>query len=125
LVFQNLFNNSFRATERKKTSFRRTEGKGTENDRSQSSFLETVEIRMTEGSEDHLELIFRDNGCGIPALIRKRLYVERCSDLDETDHGLGGVIIRKLLDLNGGTIEIVEPTDHYATVQQIILKAAE
>jgi sensor histidine kinase regulating citrate/malate metabolism len=40
--------------------------------------------------------------------VRKRLYVERCSTQQGEEHGYGGIIIRKLLDLNGGAIQVVD-----------------
>jgi signal transduction histidine kinase len=114
LIFRNLFNNSFRATETKVI----------QNRRSGQTFTESIGIKLLSESNGRLTLLLMDNGCGIPSWIKEKLYFERCSDQGGGDHGLGGVIIRKLLDLNGGAIQVLSnypSADQFVTTQQITL----
>jgi signal transduction histidine kinase len=114
LVFRNLFSNSLRATERRAIEAWSAGYK--------DGLSEVVQVKVAEASDRRLVLLFSDNGCGMPPEIQEKLYIERCSDQQGRDHGLGGVIIRKLLDLNGGSIQILESNqsgDNIGTVQRI------
>lgn len=118
LVFKNLLNNSLRATEKKVLwNFRR-----------KRPLVESIAIKLLDDSDGRLTLLFMDNGCGIPPEMKGKLYVERCSDQAGKEHGLGGVIIRKLLDLNGGTIRVLDDpqtNDGFVTFQQLTLSMSQ
>jgi nitrogen fixation/metabolism regulation signal transduction histidine kinase len=116
LVFRNLFSNSFRATEKRVTSNWQANLK--------KDSPEIIKVELFTISDEYFTLLFTDNGCGILPEIRDKLYVERCSDQKGRDHGLGGVIIRKLLDLSGGSICIEESNregNNIGTIQKILL----
>ncbi|MGH9959980.1 MAG: ATP-binding protein, partial [Pyrinomonadaceae bacterium] len=114
LVLRNLLNNALRATER-----------GTINAMMRGNKIrEAVRIDYTQSDSRRLFILFRDNGCGMSPEIREKLYVERCSDQKGRDHGLGGVIIGKLLDLNGGSIRVTRSNQtgmDQGTVQEMSL----
>jgi two-component system, OmpR family, sensor histidine kinase PhoQ len=72
------------------------------------------EIRLTASSvsaagarRDGLRLVFEDDGPGIPEVQRAHV-LERGARLDErvSGQGIGLSVVRELVDLNGGTIEI-------------------
>lgn len=69
-------------------------------------FVEHIAIRVDRQDEFNVRLLLLDNGCGIPPDICEKLYRERCSDQEGKEHGLGGIIIKKLLELNNGNITI-------------------
>lgn len=115
LVFNNLLSNSLRATERRAVDAWQ---------RGETDLSEEVRIEFSEISPAGLAILFSDNGCGIRPDIREKLYIERCTDQKGRDHGLGGVIIRKLLDLNGGSIQVLCSNcsgEDIGTVQSIVL----
>lgn len=114
LIFRNLLNNSLRATEKKviENMFHRHS----------ANLIEEIRIEIDKTSEQGLALLYMDNGSGILPEIRQKLYIERCSDQKGKDHGQGGIIIRKLLDLNNGSIQILESTTNgykTGTIQRI------
>jgi signal transduction histidine kinase len=114
LVLRNLLNNSFRATERKVI-----DNLGTGADA-----VEAVRLKLLDAPNNRVAFLYMDNGCGIPPEIKAKLYVESCTDQPGSDHGLGGVIIRKLLNLNGGAIQVLDgyPVEQgFVTVQQVNL----
>ena len=116
LVFHNLLNNSLRATESKITSAW-MEG-------NREDISEQIQIDLANKTDTVIQLTYRDNGIGIPIEIKDKLYVERCSTQKGKDHGLGGVIIRKLLDLNHGSIKVEfsnQSEGSSETIQRIIL----
>jgi signal transduction histidine kinase len=113
LVFRNLFDNSFRATELRSVKT------GREN-RSASPMIEEVDIRISVTDQDHVELTYTDNGRGIPTHIKSQLYKESVSDQPGNDHGLGGVIIKKLLSLNNSEITVTK-SDEQGTTQRIVI----
>lgn len=112
LVFRNLFDNSFRATEIKSVKMRR-------DNRAVPNMMEEVEIELSMSASDKLELKYCDNGRGIPEAIKGHLYKESVSDQPGQDHGLGGVIIKKLLSLNNAEISILNSSNQ-GTIQRII-----
>jgi signal transduction histidine kinase len=114
LVFKNLLSNSLRATEKRVV---------TEMLAKTSPQKEIVTIDSQQSSST-LHLTYVDNGCGISPDIRQKLYIERCTDQKGRDHGLGAVIIRKLLDLSGGRINILKSnstSSQTGTIQEIWL----
>jgi len=116
LVFRNLIHNALRATEGQALDRRFA--------RKQGPFVERVLISLHRQTPSRVVLHFLDNGRGIPAAIAPKLYKERCSDRTGAGHGLGGIIIRKLLDLNQGSIDVVDTRrglDNGGTLQQIEL----
>lgn len=116
LIFRNLINNSLRATERKAILAFQS---GQDNE-----LAEIIKIECLRRTQNAISILFKDNGCGIQPEILNKLYVERCSDQKGRDHGLGGILIRKLLDLNGGNIRIVGSSisgDSTGTEQEINL----
>jgi signal transduction histidine kinase len=123
LVFRNLISNSLRATERRVVEDFLINGR--------PSVEETICIDVVKDSPPTLlTLRYSDNGLGVKEDLAPRLYVERCTDQRGSDHGLGGVIIRKLLDLSGGSIKLVSSIPYGAgkpcgTVQEITFPAAE
>ena len=118
LIFRNLINNSLRATE-KKIATQWVLGE-------KENMEEWISIELLEKSSQ-VVLVYKDNGYGIPNEIRNKLYKERCSDQRGKDHGLGGVIIAKLLDLNNGNIQVQSSQmgKDAGTVQQIVLLPEE
>jgi signal transduction histidine kinase len=116
LIFRNLINNSLRATETRAFDVQFEGG---------IKIPEIIRIDFFSASDGMLILKLSDNGCGIHPEILEKLYVERCSDQSGRDHGLGGIIIRKLLDINNGRIRIVESNqvgENIGTIQEILLK---
>jgi len=98
LIFRNLIENALRATELRYIDFQLAKIK--ENPR------ELIRISLSEVCDEVLHVEFFDNGRGLKNEIRQKIYKERCSDQIGTDHGLGAVIISKLLYINGGRIEV-------------------
>ena len=112
LIFENLFNNALRATEQRALD-------ALERD---DYFDECVDVSLGSDEDTNgVTLVFSDNGRGIPDAIREKLYVMRCSD-QVGDHGLGGIIIRKMLDLNGSEIRVVDSIANVGTRQTIRLR---
>ena len=113
LVFRNLLDNSFRATELRSVQELK------QNDPERPPTIEKIEIQLFESGEKQIELLYRDNGRGIPSSIAGHLYKQSVTDQRGKDHGLGGVIIKKLLSLNNADISVVEsgPT---GTTQRIV-----
>ena len=117
LVLRNLISNSLRATETMAVRHRREK----------ETFIETIQFTLGSINKDDVELFYIDNGEGIPLNVRHLLYKEPCSTKPGKDHGLGGIIIRKLLEINHGKIDIVDSSLHgnkTRTVQNITLKKA-
>jgi signal transduction histidine kinase len=112
LIFENLFNNALRATEQQ--ALDALYGHNAE-------FHERVSVGIADGSASTVTLLFADNGRGIPDTLRDKLYMVRCSD-QFGEHGLGGVLIRKMLDLNGGDIKVLESGQEVGTLQSIRLQ---
>lgn len=116
LIFGNLFSNSLRATEKRISQDWQ--------DGNRKSLLEIIKIQLNEVSTNQISLLFSDNGCGMPQEIREKLYTERCSDQRGRDHGLGGIIIRKLLELNSGNIQVLQSNQsgkEIGTLQKITI----
>lgn len=114
LVFNNLFNNALRATETRAADALDIGG----------LIAEVIQVHLNDVTDDYVILKFQDNGCGMPIEIMRKLYIERCSTQKGRDDGLGGVIIRKLLDLNYGKISILESrqdSEKPGTIQLITL----
>lgn len=119
LIFVNLFNNSLAATER------RVIDAWSPNDAGDMS--EVVRIELSEVTDSHILVKYSDNGCGMPAGILEKLYKERCTTQLGRDHGLGGVIIRKLLDLNNSGIRVLashQAGETSGTIQAIAIYRA-
>jgi energy-coupling factor transporter ATP-binding protein EcfA2 len=117
LVFNNLIENSLRATE--KVAMRRRN--------IADEYIETVTFAFDGNDQNLIKIKYSDNGCGIPSEILDKLYIEPCSTKPGKEHGLGGVIIFKLLEINNGSIAIVESRTAEAnsgSIQKIILSRA-
>ncbi len=120
LIFRNLFENALRATELR-VSDEILAG-------NQSQPAEIINILIDSCSQDYLCLLFCDNGRGMPLDIKTKIYKERCSDQLGSDHGLGAIIISKLLNMNFGNIEVIESHydgDKIGTIQKISLNSKE
>jgi signal transduction histidine kinase len=120
LIFRNLIENALRATERRKLDEILA--------RKPKPITETIRIQLDTCAEDYMRLIFNDNGCGMPLEIKTKIYKERCSDQRGSDHGLGAVVISKLLGMNFGSVEVLESHTsgpNTGTVQQITLSMRE
>jgi signal transduction histidine kinase len=98
IIMRNLFENSLRATEEK--AFEKLE--------EGEDFAEQIEISVYEIRGTTVVLEVEDNGIGLRPEIADRLYRAKCSTQAGRDHGQGGLMIARLLELNGGGIEIVE-----------------
>ena len=98
LIFNNLLNNALRATEIKAVDAIDQNG----------SLAEVIQLDMAELKDESVTMRLTDNGCGMPPDILQKLYNERCSTQKGRDDGLGGVIIRKLLDINYGKIRVAQ-----------------
>jgi signal transduction histidine kinase len=57
------------------------------------------------GDDDHVRLSVRDDGPGIPAEVRPRIY-EPFFSTKEGGTGLGMSIVHSLVSLHGGSIEL-------------------
>lgn len=134
LVFRNLLYNSLRATEnRLLAKFRegaRAPHIGQRREPDLGVFSEKISIMYESQYDTAIFLLYQDNGCGIPEAIFNRLYVEYCTTHPQKgDHGWGGVIIKKLLELNGGDISIMETVlneeSRMGTTQRIVLPCAD
>ncbi len=99
LVFTNLIENSLRATEKVVNR----------NRKQKNEYVETISVVLESVDDKHVRLLYSDNGCGVAEEILKQLYIEPCSTKEGKEgHGLGGIIIRKLLEINKGSIAIIE-----------------
>jgi nitrogen fixation/metabolism regulation signal transduction histidine kinase len=115
LIFKNLLENSFRATEIRSMDINDLE------------MVERVQVALETFTDQYVILRFSDNGRGIPQSIRSNLYIKECSDRDNSE-GIGGLIIGKFLNLNGGSIEILETITsgpETGTLQRMILPLRE
>ena len=113
IIFSNLFNNSLRATE-KQIITEWQAGK-------KEMITEIIEISFLKETDNMLEIQLKDNGFGMDTNILKKLYSEQCSDQQGSDHGLGGLIISKLLNLNECSIQVEDSNKgiHHGTIQKI------
>lgn len=111
LIFHNLINNSLRATELKSVMMMPN---------THNNYQEKVIIRLEKIQGNNLRVLLTDNGRGIPKNLRDKLYVERCSDQRGRDDGLGGVTIRKLLDINSGNIQVLQTVPEFDGTMQIL-----
>jgi signal transduction histidine kinase len=120
LIFINLFDNSFRATQRRLAVHLM------ENSIDTIDLTEQVIISLETKTSSNISLIFQDNGCGIRSDIIEKLYKERVTDqdLEGTTHGIGGLCIRKWIERNRGTIEILDSDTNKGTKQRITLLLA-
>jgi len=116
LVFANLFKNSLRATELKAAAELRPDT---------APYQENLALCLGATDKSSVRLLLHDNGRGIPATIAPKLYQEKCSDQLGEGHGLGGIIIRKILDLNDGSIRIVSSAAGRGTVQELTFVRSE
>jgi signal transduction histidine kinase len=117
LVFRNLISNALTATESRVFEALRK--------KQRDHRSEEININLDEYDDHSITLHFQDNGCGMPKEILERLYCGPCSTKPDTDHGVGGVIISKLLELNQGKVVIVESHQSGAkrgTLQSITLR---
>lgn len=116
LVFKNLIENSLRATEKV----------ANRNRKNKNDYVETISIMVDGQDDNYVRIIYSDNGCGVSNEILKLLYKEPCSTKDGKEgHGLGGIIIRKLLEINDGSITLIEssiPSPNSGLMQKILLK---
>jgi signal transduction histidine kinase len=77
----------------------------------------TVSIRE---KTDNVEIKVRDNGCGIPEQLRKKIFEPFVSFGKENGTGLGLTIVQKLLAEHGGTIELTESSPGLTTFTLIV-----
>ena len=114
LVFRNLLRNAHKAIQLKMIQELTTSGV--------CSFIKSIRVFPAEQSgNNQTTIIYCDNGGGIDPSVRDRLYRARCTThQDPTNHGLGAQIIRGLLELNGGAIDVVS-TGVTGTCQRIVL----
>ncbi|MEA5468291.1 ATP-binding protein [Spirulina sp. 06S082] len=116
LIFNNLFKNAVRATQRKAAEYLMEDF--------EEEYTQTIIIDILETNPLSIAIQISDNGIGIPPDIQDKLYNERCSTQLGEEHGYGGIIIRKLLDLNGGSIQVTNTRyrdQNSGTVQKILL----
>ncbi len=116
LVFQNIFNNSIRATENVARRNRK--------------YIQKISIELKSINTKDIVIIFKDNGSGMSSEIKGKLYVEPCSDRAGrgTDHGIGATIIKKFLTINSANIKIIHSAKagkNMGTTQRITLKKGE
>jgi signal transduction histidine kinase len=98
IIIRNLLENSLRATEEK----------AIEREEAREDFEERVVLSIREASGTTVLLDVEDNGVGMRPEIARKLYRSRCTTQTGRDHGHGGLMIARLLELNGGRIEFVE-----------------
>jgi len=65
-----------------------------------------TEVRAVISSDGEIEVLFEDNGVGIPSEIADRLFMNRTTT---SGSGLGLFIVKKLMESYGGSIELIEP----------------
>jgi signal transduction histidine kinase len=68
-----------------------------------------VSVKIKEFN-DRVEIKLRDNGCGIPEHLRKKIFEPFVSFGKENGTGLGLTIVQKLLAEHGGTVQLTEST---------------
>lgn len=75
--------------------------------------------------EDHIILLFADNGCGIPKHLHSTLFDPFTTADSSRNHskgsGLGLSITRKIIEQHGGQIELLQPDGTMQTRFQILL----
>jgi len=116
LVFQNIFNNSIRATENIAKRNRK--------------YIQNISIELNSINTKDIIIFFKDNGSGMSSEIKRKLYIEPCSDRAGrgTDHGIGATIIKKFLTINSANIKIIHSAKvgkNMGTTQKITLKKGE
>lgn len=125
LVFQNLFANSLRATQDRKIAqaFPENQPAYIEVD-----FTEIISINLESTSPDSISVLYQDNGKGMSLDILEKLYIERCSTQNGKYNGLGGMIIRKFLEINQCDIQVIASNqfgDNIGTTQRITIHQEE
>ncbi|WP_162268120.1 ATP-binding protein [Thiohalocapsa sp. ML1] len=114
LIIRNLLSNALRATEKVAIErFLLNE---------EDSYHRVIKFELLRRENSRAMIKVEDNGAGIDIYLQHKLYVERCSDRTGKDHGLGGIIIKKLLNLNGGAIIVVKTTSawtEHGTIQHL------
>ncbi len=88
------------------------------------SYAPEVRISAKSG-HDHVELCVADNGIGLPAGQRSRLFEPYVTHRDEGT-GLGLSIVRKIIEQHGGTLELLdaqkfEGCEHVGALARIVL----
>ncbi len=71
-------------------------------------------------SDDMLQILVCDNGPGIPAPIRERLFEPFVSYGKENGTGLGLTIARKIVENHGGCIRVAETSAHGTTFELLL-----
>ena len=65
-----------------------------------------VEILYEQGSEAHVKIVVRDNGCGIPKEIMGRIFEPFFTTKDRQGSGLGLATVKKIVEEDfGGTMQ--------------------
>jgi signal transduction histidine kinase len=118
LVVRNLYQNSLVATERQAILM----------DDLDLFYAGKIELALEEEDEESVSLVLNDNGAGMPDVVSSKLYLQRVTTGRGADRGMGGVIISKLLEVNGGEINVLSSqhgTGVTGTSQRIKLRSAK
>jgi signal transduction histidine kinase len=85
---------------------------------------ESGEVKVTlHANEDKIEVRVADNGRGVPALVRDKLFEPFVSHGKENGTGLGLTVVQKIVQDHGGDA-IVESTSPQGTVFLVVLPGA-
>lgn len=93
-----------------------------------------IEIELEE-AEDTVEMIFSDNGCGVPEDNRDKIFEEffttntQAFSASENQQmlgmGLGLTIVREIVEGLGGEIDLITPKEGFSTSFQVSLPKAD
>ena len=83
-----------------------------------------------KSSKDNVVIYIRDNGCGIPKEDREKVFerfyrTQRNKKELVPGNGLGLVIVKRILFLHDGSVEIIDGNDEWKTVFCLTLKRSE
>jgi signal transduction histidine kinase len=67
----------------------------------------SIEVRTEDAN---VTILVSDDGPGLPALVRARLFVRESSEANASCHGHGLLIARELAERNGGTLALTPST---------------
>lgn len=79
-----------------------------------------VEVDIRQVADKQIEIRFQDNGCGIPAEVRDKLFQPFVSSGKTNGTGLGLTVVQKIVQDHGGEVT-VETTSEHGTVFLVVL----
>jgi ABC-type lipoprotein export system ATPase subunit len=107
LVIRNLLGNCLDATLSRAADVLMQTPQG-DHEVSGDQFEEIILFKRGADADGQATMLLADNGCGLPNDVLHRLYRERVSTRFGSHKGLGAMIISKLLDVNRGSVSVLE-----------------